>query len=321
MSPVTTRAILLRSHPYSESSRVLRFYTRVLGLVSVMARGVRRGASKGRGAPGTFGEGVAVILVRESRELQSLREFTPRSARIGLAADLQRLAGASLAAELVLRHAGQEPHAGLYDLLSRGLDRLERAPSAVLAAEVLALGWSIVHLFGFGPELAACTGCGRTLDGDEMARFDLDAGGVRCSACDAPGGSRRIGPGARAQIARFLKGGACPPAAPSSVASAPLPRDAAPPSGRPAGTRLDSPPPRDAAPPLPVAPAHLALLDDFVTRHLLEGRRPDSFRFLRPSGPAAPAERPPPAGRSSPVAHRRPFDPRRPADRRAPDGP
>ena len=300
MSPVTTRAILLRSHPYSESSRVLRFYTRVLGLVSVMARGVRRGASKGRGAPGTFGEGVAVILVRESRELQSLREFTPRSARIGLAADLQRLAGASLAAELVLRHAGQEPHAGLYDLLSRGLDRLERAPSAALATEVLALGWSIVHLFGFGPELAACTGCGRTLDGDEMARFDLDAGGVRCSACDAPGGSRRIGPGARAQIARFLKGDACPPTAPSSVASAP--------------------PPRDAAPPLPVAPAHLALLDDFVTRHLLEGRRPDSFRFLRPSGPAAPAERPPPAGRSSP-AHRRPFDPRRPADRRAPDGP
>ena len=253
MSLVTTPAILLRTYPYSESSRVLRFYTRALGLVGVMARGVRRDASKGRGAPGTFGEGVAVIFVRETRELQSLREFNPRNARIGLAADLQRLAGASLAAELVLRHAGQEPHAGLYDLLSRGLDRLGEAPPRALASDVLALGWSIVDLFGFGPELSACTGCGRVLDGDAMAHFDLDAGGVRCSSCSTPAGSRRVGPGARAQIARFLRGdvGAAAPAL-------------------------------DASAPLQGASAHLSLLDDFVTCHLLEGRRPESFRFLRP---------------------------------------
>ena len=56
---------------------MLRFYTRELGLLGVMARGIRKGASKGGGSPGTFGEGVAVIVVRESRELQSLREFTP----------------------------------------------------------------------------------------------------------------------------------------------------------------------------------------------------------------------------------------------------
>lgn len=262
MALVTTPAILLRSHPYSESSRVLRFYTRDLGLVGVMAQGVRRGASKGRGAPGTFGEGTAVILVHETRELQSLREFAPRKARIGLAAHLQRLAGASLAAELVLRHAGQEPHAALYDLLSQGLDRLESAPSSGLATEALALGWSIVDVFGFGPELSACTGCGRSLDADEMARFDLDAGGVRCSTCDAPAGSRRIGPVARAQLARFLEGDARPLAVPHGVSPAALPG----------------------------APAHLALLDDFVTRHLLEGRRPDSFRFLRSAGPPPPTD-------------------------------
>lgn len=298
MALVTTPAILLRSHPYSESSRVLRFYTRDLGLVGVMARGVRRGASKGRGAPGTFGEGTAVILVHETRELQSLREFAPRKARIGLAAHLQRLAGASLAAELVLRHAGQEPHVALYDLLSQGLDRLESAPSSGLATEALALGWSIVDVFGFGPELSACTGCGRPLDADEMARFDLDAGGVRCSMCEAPAGSRRIGPVARAQLARFLEGDARPLAAPRhGTSAAPSP---APP------TALPDAPSHASQTALPGAPAHLALLDDFVTCHLLEGRRPDSFRFLRSADPA------PPTGRSSAAGHRG-----RPADRPA----
>jgi len=248
MPDIVTSAILLRTHPYSESSRVLRFYARNLGLVGVMARGAGKGASKGRGGASAFAEGTAVISVRDNRELQTLREFAPLNARLGLAGGLQRLAGAALAAELVLRHAAQEPHPPLYDLLSQGLDRLADAPGATVAGEVLALGWTMIRIFGFSPELSACTSCGKVLE-DEMARFDLASGGVRCSSCGAPQGSRRIGPEARRQLARFLQG---EPAA-------------------------DFPGPR----------AHLALLDDFVTCHLLGGRRPESLRFLRfPSGRA-----------------------------------
>ena len=244
MSTVTTPAILLRAHPYSESSRVLRFYTRELGLVAVMARGVRKDASKGRGTPGTFGEGVATIVVRESRELQSLREFTPRKTRFGLAGDFQRLAGASIAAELVLRHAGQEPHADLYDALSAGLDRLEGALPADVHGEVLALGWRMVQILGFGPELSVCTACGEVLEEEEMGRFDLAAGGVQGPGCQAPEGSRRIGPVARAQLQCLLDGEV------------------------PAGLRGSR--------------AHLSLLGDFTTFHMLGGRRLGSFRFLDP---------------------------------------
>lgn len=244
MSAVATPAVLLRAHSYSESSRVLRFYTRELGLVAVMARGVRKDASKGRGTPGTFGEGVAAIVVRETRELQSLREFTPVKTRFGLAGDFQRLAGASIAAELVLRHAGQEPHAELYDALSAGLDRLEAVPSADVHGEVLALGWRMVRVLGFGPELSACTACGEVLGEGEMGRFDLAAGGVRGPGCRAPKGSRRIGPVARAQLRNLLEGE--------------VPADLL-------GPR-----------------AHLSLLDDFTTFHMLGGRRLGSFRFLRP---------------------------------------
>ena len=246
MSTVTTRAVLLRAHPYSESSRVLRFYTRELGLVGVMARGVAKGASRGRAAPGTFGEGTAAILVRESRELQTLREYTPVKARFGLARDFRRLAGASIAAELVLRHAGQDPHAELYDALSAGLDRIEAAPAAEVHGEVLAIGWKMVHALGFGPELSVCTACGETLGAGDMGLFDLAAGGVRGPGCPAPRGSRRIGPVARPQLASLIDG-----VVPSGLR----------------GTR-----------------AHLSLLDDFTTFHMLGGRRLESFRFLDAPG-------------------------------------
>ena len=254
MSTVTTPAILLRAHPYSESSRVLRFYTRELGLVGVMARGVRKGASKGRGSPGTLGEGVAEILVRESRELQTLREFTPVKTRFGLAGDFRRLAGASIAAELVLRHAGQEPHAELYGALSVGLDRLEAAAPASVHGEVLALGWKIVRVLGFAPELSVCTACGEALEEGDMGRFDLAAGGVRGPGCPAPRGSRRVGPVARAQLRCLLEG--------------------------------------SVPPDLRGAPAHLSLLNDFTTFHMLGGHRLGSFRFLDPPDQSAPDEQP-----------------------------
>ena len=244
MPTIATPAILLRTHPYSESSRVLRFYTRELGLLGVMARGVRRRASRGQGAPGTFGEGLAVIAVRESRELQSLVEFTSAKVRFGLAGDFRRLAGASIAAELVLRHAGQERHAELFDALSTGLDRLERSAPGDVTGEVLALCWRMVQVLGFSPELSSCTTCGRSLEEGEMGWFDLAEGGLRGQECPAPEGSRRIGPVARTQLLSLLQG--------------------------------------DAPPGLLKPRAHLSLLDDFTTFHMLGGRRLGSFRFLEP---------------------------------------
>ncbi len=242
MTRVTTPAILLRSSPWSESSRVLRFYARELGLVAAMGKGVRRAASKGRGAIGVFTEGTAVVAVRPNRELQTLCEFAPARAHLGLARDFRRLAGASVAAELVLRHAGQESHSELYDVLAQGLERLGEAEAEGIVGEALALGWWIVGLLGFGPELNACTACGAEMEAEAMARFDVEAGGVRGPECGAPSGSRRIGPQARLQLATFLLGEV------------------------PAGLRRPA--------------AHLSLLDDFVTIHMLGGRRLESFRFL-----------------------------------------
>ncbi len=203
MSLLSTRAILLRTHPFSETSLVLRFLTRDRGLVSVMARGVRR-----RGTPpGIFSSGVLVLYYRSNRDLQTYREFSVVHAHRTLADDVRRFAGASLFADLVLHHAGEERSAALFAGLDASLERLADARAETIAVFVLSSAWALVSLMGYAPELEACVECGEELGVDVVGRLDYAAGGVNCPQCAGPAsGAPRIGPCARAQLGALLLG-------------------------------------------------------------------------------------------------------------------
>ena len=240
MAVTTTPAVLLRAHPYGETSRVLRFLTRDRGIVGVMARGVRSG-KRGHGL-GTFASGQLTLYVKATRDLQTYKEFAVDSARRGLGADPLRLAAASVLADLVLRHGGDVEAGGLYEAVTGALDRLDVEPAVSVPSALLREGWGLVAALGYHPELDRCPLCGRELASDEMGRFDFSQGGVRCAACATGGEGPRIGPGARAQLATLLAG-----AVPD-----PLER------------------PR----------AHLQLLSDFITYHVAGSRPLDTFRIL-----------------------------------------
>ena len=151
MAPVRTPAILLRAHDYGDSSRILRFYTRDHGLVSVVARGVRGRSGKGTTTLASFATGELTVYVKAHRELHTMKDFECTRLRDGLAGQVLRFAGASAAAEVVLAHAEQERQAGVFDALERAFDALvevepERLPGAVLAAL-----WAITESFGVAP--------------------------------------------------------------------------------------------------------------------------------------------------------------------------
>lgn len=206
MSVTSTRGILLRSHAYSESSRVLRFLTEELGVVGVMARGVRTRAGKGGGGIDLFAESDLVLHVKPGRDLQTLRDAAIRRPRRGLGRHPLRFAAAGVLAEIVLRHHDEGPGDLLFPVLSHGLDRLEEAEGDAVPGVLLVEGWRIVEAFGFPPMLEHCVRCGRMLAADEMGRFDLESGGVRCADCAEGMVGPRVGPGARRQLVTLLSG-------------------------------------------------------------------------------------------------------------------
>ena len=206
MSVVSTPAVLLRSFNYSETSRVLKLYTKDLGLVSVMAKGIRRGGARGQGGLDTFSRGELTAYVRSTRDLQTFKEFAVEEAGGSLGRDVLRFAGASLLAEIVLLHAGSDPSPEVFERFTNALRRIDTEPLAGIIGAVLAEGWMLVTTLGYEPQIDLCVSCGRAPDASEVLRFDFSAGGVRCSDCASDHSGPRVGPGARQQLTALLKG-------------------------------------------------------------------------------------------------------------------
>jgi DNA repair protein RecO (recombination protein O) len=206
VSVLSIPAVLLRSYPYSETSQVLRFYTESHGVLGTMARGVRKSGGRRGGGLSTFTDGILDVHYRENRDLQTFRDFSVTRSRRGLALDPLRLAGASVLAELILRHAESQGDPDLYSLLGTGLDAMEAEETALLLPALLAHLWPLIVALGFAPVTDTCVECGRPLEEVEMARFDFAAGGLRCPTCQGEVAGPRLGPLARQQLQSLMRG-------------------------------------------------------------------------------------------------------------------
>ncbi len=207
MAPVSTPAVLLRAHDFGDSSRILRFYTRTHGLVSVVARGVRGRSGKGVATLATFASGDLVVYMKRNRELHNMKEFTCLKSRSELATQMLAFSAASAAAELVLSHAEADAQPRVFDTLEAGLDALCNTESpSLLPGTALSVLWTITHSFGFAPQLDNCVRCEEPLFEDELGRFDFAAGGMRCMQCSEDSAGPRVGPIARSQLEDMISG-------------------------------------------------------------------------------------------------------------------
>jgi DNA repair protein RecO len=183
VSVVTTPSVLLRSFNYRETSQILRFYTLDLGLIGVMAKGVRRRNSRGRGGLDTFSRGELTVYVRPTRDLQTFKEFNIRESGQSLGRDVLRFAAASILAELVLVHAETEPSGEIFECLTKGLKNLENVGNKEVAFSLLSEGWLLISLLGYKPQLDPCVKCRGHIAMTERVQFDFKSGDIVCSNC------------------------------------------------------------------------------------------------------------------------------------------
>src|SRR5256712_5481243 len=278
MARAATPAVVLRTYPYSETSKIVRLATADLGVQSAMGKGVLRPKSRFAAGLELLSEGMAQLYHRETRELQTLAAFDLLVLRRELAQDVGRFAGATAQAELMLKMAPEAPLPGAYDALTTGLDALRAAvPDAVDAVALRGL-WLLLGALGFAPALGSCVRDGTpvpTLPGGGQVAFSTAEGGVLCARCAPP-----------------------PPPPPSE----------APPLPAPAPRHLAAPHHPDAPLPAlapPHAAAHRRLLARFVRHHFGETSTLPALDFWErhawhtplplPSAIPAPAPAPAPA--------------------------
>lgn len=205
MGLVTTRAVVLQTYRYSDTSKILRLMTRERGPCSAIARGALRPKSRFGGLLEPFVEGDATLYVKQGRELHTLSGFELVRARRGLGHDLGPYTAASVMCELVMRLAPEHRDDRLYATLIGALDALEGAGAPGGGATGLRHIWALVEALGFRPGLDRCTSCGRPI-GDERACFDFAAGGLRCREC--PPGGPAVRPDELRSLRRLVRGDA-----------------------------------------------------------------------------------------------------------------
>ena len=177
-----SEAIVIGGHNLAEADRIIPFFTRDHGIVRAVAQGARRIRSRFGGSLELFTHGHLVYFERPNRTLHAINEFSVQTAFSGLREDLDRLAHAACAVELVAASSEEgDPNPDLFGTLLRTLELLHdgvRVDLVLRAFEV-----KLLKLQGYLPELYACMGCRRPIGDAAGAWLSPHQGGLICPDC------------------------------------------------------------------------------------------------------------------------------------------
>ena len=187
MAVYKSKGIVLRSISYGEADRILDLYTRDAGLVSAIAKGIRRTRSR-------FGARLEPLscvdfVAYHGRTLDTVTQAEVLRSFHGVREDLARFeAAAGIAGSVRALSGGDEADRRVFNLLYNGLDALERRESGFDSVEA-AFGLKLSMLAGYAPQLDDCLSCGIELDqAAEPLYFAPNHGGVLCQECRAATG-------------------------------------------------------------------------------------------------------------------------------------
>lgn len=174
--------LVVRTHDWSETSRIATIWTRELGKVRVLAKGGRRLKSNFEVALDLLTVCSIVLLRKSSGGLDLLTEARAEERFTGLRTNLRALNAGYYVAEL-LGDGTQEydPHPALFEFSLDTLRKLAAGGDTMGLVSAYELGW--LGELGLRPVLDRCAACQTTDLSPGRLTYSAIAGGVVCPAC------------------------------------------------------------------------------------------------------------------------------------------
>ena len=187
MTAEKTRALVIRTVPFGETSSVVTLYCREFGKVRALAKGAWRPKSGFDGALDLLSTCQVLVLRKSSGGLDLLTEACLEN-RFRVGGSYRAFLGGMHVAELLdALTADVDPQPPLFDRAHATLRELsgldepaDHIPALLVATELALLG-----LTGHAPVLEACAECRRPLPGSGRTFFGMLAGGCLCGRCRA----------------------------------------------------------------------------------------------------------------------------------------
>lgn len=171
-----TRAIVLKHRDQGEADRVITLLTPGQGKCTLIARGVRKPASRKAGHLEPFTH--VALLAAKARGWDIITQAESIDTFPGLRADIDRMAFAYYFAELVDAFTQEEDsQSQVYDLLLQALGYLEEGENLEIAARWFEL--RLLQISGYQPQLFHCLECGDPLQ-PVTNYLSLERGGMLC---------------------------------------------------------------------------------------------------------------------------------------------
>ncbi|MDD2694633.1 MAG: DNA repair protein RecO, partial [Anaerolineales bacterium] len=143
-------AVVLRHTDWGEADRMLTLFTREMGKLRAVAKGVRRERSRKAGHLEPFTR-VHLLLAR-GREIPIITQAETIDAYLPLRQDLKRVGEASYIVELIDRFTfEEEENPGMFRLLADTLSRLAGGDEPSLALRYYEM--RLLDMIGFRPKL------------------------------------------------------------------------------------------------------------------------------------------------------------------------
>lgn len=182
MPTYMVRAINVASFDLGEADRVLSIFTAEKGLVKAVAKSARKPGTKMAGRSDILC--VNELLLSRGRTFEIITQAQTLHSFPGLRVDLSRLSYGLYYAELTNCFAqGLEEEASRYlDFLIRSLNELSKAKTNPLKL-CMEFQLGLLQFLGYQPELTYCVYCREVLHDYNLSKFNVELGGIVCSAC------------------------------------------------------------------------------------------------------------------------------------------
>lgn len=148
---ITTDAIVLHSRRFGDTSRIVVLYSKDLGKVSVVAKGVRTTKSKLGSALEPLSICTATIYYAASRELHTISNAELIEPFSALRTGYNKLTTAIAVCETVIKtQSVAEPNTDVYELLARCLYALTASNDEIAFSIGLGTRIQLAEIMGFG---------------------------------------------------------------------------------------------------------------------------------------------------------------------------
>jgi len=183
MTAEKTDALVIRQTDFSESSRIVCFFTRDFGKLSTIAKGGRRLKGPFDAALDLLARCRIVFLRKSSSSLHILTEAQLLSRFIPLKQDITSLYGGYYVAELLNALTEEDdPFPNIFDAAARTLERL--AEDQHPAHTILRFELTLLRELGHLPAFDECLSCGAAVASQTAPMaFWVSQGGMLCGRC------------------------------------------------------------------------------------------------------------------------------------------